>query len=97
MIEGPKGDRNSTGRPTESSNLDPWSSQRTNHQPKSTHGLDLGFCTYLADVKFCLHVDPNNWNGGYLKSCCLSVGYILLAGLPRLESVGEVAPIPGDT
>jgi hypothetical protein len=26
-IVGPKGDENSTGRPTESTNLDPWGSQ----------------------------------------------------------------------
>jgi hypothetical protein len=28
MIEGPKGDRNSMGRPKESANMDPWGSQR---------------------------------------------------------------------
>jgi hypothetical protein len=42
-IAGPKGDRNSTERPTESTNLDPWVSQRLNHQPKNIHRLDLGF------------------------------------------------------
>ena len=31
----------------------------------------------------------NNWSGGYPKGCCLSVGYVLLAGLPCLSSVGE--------
>jgi hypothetical protein len=41
-IIGPRGNRNSTERPTESTNLDPWVSQRLNHQPKSIHGLDLG-------------------------------------------------------
>ena len=35
---------------------------------------------------------PNNWNRGYSKSCCLSVGYVLLAGLPCLASVGENEP-----
>ena len=39
----PEGDKNSIGRPTESTNLDPWDSQRLNHQPKSIHRLDLGF------------------------------------------------------
>jgi hypothetical protein len=34
-IIGPEGDRNFTGRPTESTNLDPWGSQRLSHQPKS--------------------------------------------------------------
>jgi hypothetical protein len=32
---GPEGDRNSTERPTESSNLDPWGSGSLNHQPKT--------------------------------------------------------------
>jgi hypothetical protein len=34
----------------------------------------------------------NNWNRGYSKSCCLYEGYVLLAGLPCLASVGEEAP-----
>jgi hypothetical protein len=42
MTEGPEGDKNSTQRPTESTNLDPWGSQNLNHQPKSIHRLDLG-------------------------------------------------------
>ena len=41
-IAGPKRNRNSTGRTTESTNLDPWGSQNLNHQPKNIHGLDLG-------------------------------------------------------
>jgi hypothetical protein len=36
-IAGPEWDRNSTGRSTESINLDPWGSQRLNHQLKSIH------------------------------------------------------------
>lgn len=31
---------------------------------------------------------------GNLKSCCLDMGYVLLAGLPCLASVGEEAPSP---
>jgi hypothetical protein len=34
----------------------------------------------------------NNQCRGYPKGCCLSVGYVLLAGLPCLASVGEEAP-----
>ena len=41
-VAGPKEDWNSTGRPIESINLDPWGSQRLNHQPKNIHRLDLG-------------------------------------------------------
>jgi hypothetical protein len=40
-IVGSKEGRNSTGRPTESSDLDT-SALRLNHQPKSIHRLDLG-------------------------------------------------------
>jgi hypothetical protein len=43
-IAGPERDRNSTGRPTESTNLDP---QSLNHQPKNIHGLDLGLYTHM--------------------------------------------------
>ena len=58
-IAAPKG----TGMPQEdkhaSTNLDPWGSQRLNHQPKNTHGLDLDPpCTYVADVQLGLHMGP---------------------------------------
>jgi hypothetical protein len=43
----PGGDRNSPGRPTELTNLDPWGSQRLNHQPKNTHGLELGLDAHM--------------------------------------------------
>lgn len=46
-IEGPKEYRDSTGRPTESTNLDPWGSQSLNHQPKNIHRLDLGLPTHM--------------------------------------------------
>ena len=36
-ILGTKGDRNSTGRGTESPNLDHWDTQRLNHQPKNIY------------------------------------------------------------
>jgi hypothetical protein len=37
-IEGPRRDRNSTGRPAESTNLDPPGSQGLNYQPKNIMG-----------------------------------------------------------
>jgi hypothetical protein len=46
-IFSPYGDRNSTGRPTESTNLDPWNSQRLNHQTKNIHGLNLGLPAHI--------------------------------------------------
>jgi hypothetical protein len=38
---------------------------------------------------------PNNWSGGYPKSCYLYMGYmgyVLLAGLPFLATVEEEVP-----
>jgi hypothetical protein len=82
-IAGPKRDRKSTGRPTESTNLDDyWSSQSLNHQTKSIHGLDLGLCAQMCSLSFMWV--PNNWNWGCPKSCCLYMGYALPAGLPCL-------------
>jgi hypothetical protein len=46
-IVGPKKNRNSTGTPKESTNLDPWGSQSLNHQPTNIHGLDLGLFTHM--------------------------------------------------
>jgi hypothetical protein len=45
-IVGPEGDRNSTGRITEATHLDPWGSQGLNHPPKNRHELDLGLPTH---------------------------------------------------
>ena len=92
-IEEPGEDGNATGRPTESTNLNSGGSQKMNHQPKSIHGLDLGPLAHMEQM--CSLVF--NWNGCYPKSCCLSVGYILLAGLSCLASVGEDAPSPAKT
>jgi hypothetical protein len=41
-IKDPEKDTDSTKRPTESTNLNPWGFQSLNHQPKTRHGLDLG-------------------------------------------------------
>jgi hypothetical protein len=46
-IKGLEGDRYSTRRPTESTSLDNWDSQRLNHQPKNTHRLDLGLPVHM--------------------------------------------------
>lgn len=51
-----KGDRNSSGRPKESTHLDSWGSQNLNQQPKFIHRLDLGPLTYIADVQLSSHV-----------------------------------------
>jgi hypothetical protein len=95
---GLEGDRNSTGKPTESNNLDPCGSQSLNHQPKNIHRLDLEPHTYVAYVQFDLQVGPKTIGvEGYPKSCCLYVGYVLLSGLPCLTSVGQKVPSLAET
>ena len=44
-----------------------------------------------------LHVGPEQLKRDYPKSCFLYVGYVLLAGLPCLASVGEEAPSLAET
>jgi hypothetical protein len=89
-IAGPKGDWNSTRRPAESTNLDPWQSQSLNHQPKSIHKLDIGqlnICNRCESSSSCGSQTTRVGVGEYPKSCCLSVGYILRAVLLCLTSV----------
>ena len=62
--EGPEGDRNSIGRPTESTNMDPWGSQRLDRQPKNIPRLALGSCTYVPDVQLGLHECPQTTGAG---------------------------------
>jgi len=51
---GPEGDKNSTGRPTESTNLESWGSQ--NEPPTKEHiWAGLTPCKYVADVQLGLH------------------------------------------
>jgi hypothetical protein len=52
---------------------------------------------YVADVQLGLHMGPEQLDWIYPKSCCQSVGYVLLAGLPCLASVGEDVSSPTET
>jgi hypothetical protein len=52
-IEGLEGDKDPTGRATESTYLDPWGSQKLNHQPKNIYGLDLGLLSYTHICSRC--------------------------------------------
>ena len=52
-------------------------------------------CTYVADVQLELHADSEQPEQGLAR--CLYVGYVLLAGLPCLASVGEEVPTLEDT
>jgi hypothetical protein len=74
----PERDRNSIGRPTQSTNLDPWGLSET--EP-STKKLDtqaeprLTPCSCAADVQLGLHIMwvLNNWSGAIPKAvACLS-------------------------
>ena len=96
---GPEGDRNSTGRPVASTNLNPWGSQRLDCQPKNVYCLDLGPLHISSKMSSLVFIwIPSNWSRDYAKSCCLYVGYVLLPGLPCLASVGEVTPsLDGDS
>ena len=68
-IVGLKRDRNSTGRPTESTNLDLWGSQKLNHQPKIIHGLDLGLPAHMWQIfSMVFMCVPNKWNKGISKA-----------------------------
>lgn len=58
-VEGPKDDRNSTGTPT----VNYSGSQRLNHQPKSTLGLELG---HLHIYNRYAAWSFNDWTRGYL-------------------------------
>ena len=50
--------------------------------------------TSVADVQLGLHegLEQLEREGGLPQSCCLYVGYVLLAGLPCLASMGEDVP-----
>jgi hypothetical protein len=56
-FEGTEGDKNSTRRSAESTNLDPWDSQRLNHKQRTYTGWNKAHSTYVADVQLGLHVD----------------------------------------
>ena len=97
-IVSPEGDKNSAGRPTELTNLDPWGSQSLNHQPKNIHGLNLGLFTHMKQMCRLVFVWVlNNWNRGYPQSSFLYVGYVLLARLLHLVSVEEEVPSLSET
>ena len=89
---GTQEDRDSTGRPTESSNLDFGGSQRLNHQLKIKHRLDpLHICSRCAGWSSCWF--PNNWSRRLSPNLLPALNPILLTGLPCLTSVGEDAPV----
>jgi hypothetical protein len=63
--EGPKENKDSTGRPTESTNLNPWWFPETEPPTKEQTwtGLRL-LSTYEADVQFSFHAGPPTTGAG---------------------------------
>ena len=58
-IEGPEEDRDFIGKPTESTNLDPWGLPETESPSKQhTKAEPSPHCTYVADVQLDLHLGP---------------------------------------
>ena len=90
-IESRQGDRNSTGRPTELPNLDPWGLSETEPTTKE-HICAKDPSTYIADVQFSLHVDLSM--SLKLLSFC---GIHFSTGLPYLASMGEDVLNPEET
>jgi hypothetical protein len=66
-IDSPEGDRNSTRRPTESTNLDPWGFWET-EPPAKEHTQSRSSSspppTHVADVQLNLHVSPLTTGAG---------------------------------
>jgi hypothetical protein len=63
--EASKEDRDFTGRPTGSTNLNPWGLLETEHQPKSKHRLDLGPPHMQQMSSLVFMISSNNWSRGF--------------------------------
>jgi hypothetical protein len=97
-MEGVRGVKDTTRRPTVHQLEAHGDSQRLNDQPKSMYGLDLGplhLCSRCAAWFSCW--SPNNWRRGCLWLCGLPLDPLLLAGLSCLASVGEEVLSPALT
>ena len=82
-IEESRGDRGSTRRPSESTNLDPWSFQKLNHQTKNIqerplHTPPLHICSRCASWSLC--ASNNNWSWGCPWLYCLPVAILFPSG-----------------
>ena len=99
-IEGHRGERNSTWRPTESTSLDHGGGLPETEPPiKSKHGLKLSFPhTCAADVQLSLHTGSPTISVGSVSKAvaCLWI-LVPLTGQPYLASVGEDVPSPAVT
>jgi hypothetical protein len=75
-IKDPKGIGSPQDQPSQLT-CTPGGSQRLNHQPKNKQGLDLGSCTYVADMQLGLHVGLSTTGVGAVPEpvVCLGVPY----------------------
>ena len=82
-----EGDRNSIKRPTVSTNLEPWGSQRLKYYPKSIQNLGLGIPAYMQ------HMGPEQQDQG-LSQTLLPVGQICSswAAMSGLSDRGSALP-----
>jgi hypothetical protein len=76
--------------------MDPWDSQVIEPPTKEqTWSGPRPPCTYLSGVQLGLHEVPKQMEqGGYSKTICMYLEYVLLARLSCLASVGEDSPTP---
>jgi hypothetical protein len=75
-------------------------SQILNHQAKNIRGLELSLPTHMESMFSLVFMwVQKKWGRDYLKSCCLYLGYALLAQWERkhLASQRTEAPEEGNT
>jgi hypothetical protein len=90
-----EGVRNSTRKPTDSTNLDSWDSHSLTHQPEHTWTRLRPQSTYVADVQLSLHAGPSTtglWDEPKAVACLWNP--VPLTRLPCLASEGEDGPSP---
>jgi hypothetical protein len=93
------GSRDSTRRPTETTNLNPWGLPGTETSTKKQAQADLDLLQSSSKSVFDLHVGPPTSRVGTVPE---SIAYlpenpIPLTGLPCLASVVEFVPSPAVT
>jgi hypothetical protein len=90
-VAGPKGDRNSTGRPTESTNLDPWGLSES-EPPNKEHRLDLGLPAHMKQMcSLAFMWVLNNWSRGLSQKLLPVCGiYSIWAVLSSLSGRGSL-------
>ena len=101
--QGPKGDRNSTGRATESTNLDSWGLPET-EPPIKEHtwaGPRPPYpspCTYVADVQLGLRVGPKQLERGAIPKAVACLWNLLCDSvLSGLSGRSSLALSPAET